>query len=62
MSDPFRLDGQVAVMVGTSPNIGAGIALRLAAAGAAVACVDLDPVAARAVADEITACGGHSAR
>jgi NAD(P)-dependent dehydrogenase (short-subunit alcohol dehydrogenase family) len=61
MSDAFRLDGQVAVMVGTSPNIGAGIALRLAAAGAKVACVDLDPAAASAVAREIRALGGSAA-
>ncbi len=59
--DPFRLDGEVAVMVGTSPNIGAGIALRLADAGAAVACVDLDLAAASAVAGEIEGRGGRAA-
>jgi NAD(P)-dependent dehydrogenase (short-subunit alcohol dehydrogenase family) len=34
------LEGRVAVVVGTSPNIGAGIAIQLSRAGAAVACVD----------------------
>ena len=37
------LDGRVAIVTGTSANIGAGIALAFADAGAAVACVDLDP-------------------
>ncbi len=35
------LAGTVAVVTGTSPNIGAGIALAFAAAGAAVACLDV---------------------
>ena len=36
-----NLAGTVAVVTGTSPNIGAGIALEFAAAGAAVACLDV---------------------
>jgi NAD(P)-dependent dehydrogenase (short-subunit alcohol dehydrogenase family) len=38
----MRLQGRVAIVTGTSPNIGGGIAEGLAAEGAAVACVDLD--------------------
>jgi NAD(P)-dependent dehydrogenase (short-subunit alcohol dehydrogenase family) len=37
------LAGHTALMVGTSPNIGAGIAIELARAGARVGCVDRDP-------------------
>ena len=36
----MRLDGKTAVVTGTSPNIGGGIAEGLAAAGANVVCVD----------------------
>jgi NAD(P)-dependent dehydrogenase (short-subunit alcohol dehydrogenase family) len=36
----MRLNGKVAVVTGTSPNIGGGIAEALAAEGAAVVCVD----------------------
>ncbi len=36
----MRLAGKVAVITGTSPNIGGGIAEGLAAEGAAVACID----------------------
>ena len=36
-----NLTGTVAVVTGTSPNIGAGIAVEFAAAGAAVACLDV---------------------
>ena len=38
---PRNLAGIVAVVTGTSPNIGAGIAVEFAAAGAAVACLDV---------------------
>lgn len=57
-NDPFRLDGQVAVVVGTSPNIGAGIAIELASAGATVACLDVNETYARHCADEIRELGG----
>jgi NAD(P)-dependent dehydrogenase (short-subunit alcohol dehydrogenase family) len=57
---PFSLAGSVAAVVGTSPNIGTGIALRLAAAGAAVACVDRDPGAAKNAAAEVTATGAEA--
>src|SRR5438552_16036825 len=38
----MKLKDRVAIVTGTSPNIGGGIAEGLAAEGAAVACVDLD--------------------
>jgi NAD(P)-dependent dehydrogenase (short-subunit alcohol dehydrogenase family) len=47
----MRLAGKVAVITGTSPNIGGGIAEGLAAEGAAVACID----AAAANADDCAA-------
>ena len=52
------LAGRVAVVTGTSPNIGTGIALQLARAGARVACVDHDERLAKAAADEIANEGG----
>jgi len=59
-SSPFSLAGSVATVVGTSANIGTGIALGLAAAGAAVACVDKDAATAKHAAGEITAAGGQA--
>jgi len=47
----MKLEGKVAVVTGTSPNIGGGIAEGLAAEGAAVACID----AAAANADDCAA-------
>ena len=38
----MRLAGKIAIVTGTSPNIGSGIALGLAEEGAAVVCVDVD--------------------
>jgi NAD(P)-dependent dehydrogenase (short-subunit alcohol dehydrogenase family) len=47
-----KLQNKVALITGTSPNIGGGIALGLAAEGATVACVD--------VREELaTHCGAH---
>ena len=59
-SPPFSLAGSVAAIVGTSANIGTGIALQLAAAGARVACVDRDAAMAKHAADEIHDAGGDA--
>ncbi|ETZ39909.1 SDR family NAD(P)-dependent oxidoreductase [Mycobacterium intracellulare] len=47
-------------MVGTSPNIGAGIAAELGRAGAAVGCVDRDPHLAALAAKDIGDDGGRA--
>lgn len=57
---PPPLDGRTALVVGTSPNIGAGIALELARAGAKVGCVDRDSTFATAAAKDITEIGGQA--
>lgn len=49
----FSLEGQTAIVTGAGQGIGEGIARRLAAAGATVGVFDLDPTAAKRVADEI---------
>jgi NAD(P)-dependent dehydrogenase (short-subunit alcohol dehydrogenase family) len=56
----MRLDGAVAIVTGTSPNIGGGIAEGLAAEGARVACVDVDPANAKDCARAIEAAGGRA--
>jgi NAD(P)-dependent dehydrogenase (short-subunit alcohol dehydrogenase family) len=57
-SDPFRLDGRVALVTGAGGGLGEGICLQLAAAGAAVACVDLTEQKAAARAEQVRAAGG----
>jgi NAD(P)-dependent dehydrogenase (short-subunit alcohol dehydrogenase family) len=52
------LVGHTAVMVGTSPNIGAGIAVELARAGARVGCVDKDRRLAALTAKDVCDDGG----
>lgn len=56
----MRLEGRVAIVTGTSPNIGGGIAEGLAAEGACVACVDVDPANAVDCARAIGAAGGRA--
>ena len=56
----MKLAGKVAIVTGTSPNIGGGIAQGLADEGAAVACVDLAPENAQQCADWIKGRGGDA--
>ena len=53
----FRLNGKVAVITGGGSGIGRATAAALAGVGAAVAVIDIDPVRAAAVAEEIGALG-----
>jgi NAD(P)-dependent dehydrogenase (short-subunit alcohol dehydrogenase family) len=55
-----KLDGKVAIIVGTSSNIGGGIAEQMAAAGAALVCVDIKPENAADCARAITQAGGRA--
>jgi NAD(P)-dependent dehydrogenase (short-subunit alcohol dehydrogenase family) len=53
-----RYAGKSVIVTGAASGIGRGTALRLAAEGGAVACLDLSAEALHAVVDEITAAGG----
>jgi len=55
-----RLSSKIAVVTGTSPNIGGGIAEGLGEEGAAVACVDLVPDNAMQCAEAIRRRGGRA--
>lgn len=55
-----RLSGKVALVTGTSPNIGGVLASGLAAAGAKVACNDIRPDVASDCATRIAADGGEA--
>ena len=54
------LRGRVAVITGTSPNIGGTLAAGLAGAGATVVCADLKPENAAAAAETIVKAGGNA--
>jgi NAD(P)-dependent dehydrogenase (short-subunit alcohol dehydrogenase family) len=56
----MKLRGRVALVTGTSPNIGGGIAEGLAAEGARVGCVDVDPANAEDCANAIRKAGGSA--
>lgn len=55
-----RLAGKVALVTGTSPNIGGVAASGFAANGALVACNDIDPAVAQDRTDRIIADGGEA--
>jgi len=55
-----KLAGKIAIVTGTSPNIGGGLAQGLADEGARVACVDVVPDNARQCAEWITGHGGQA--
>jgi NAD(P)-dependent dehydrogenase (short-subunit alcohol dehydrogenase family) len=56
----MKLDAKVAVITGTSSNIGGGIAEVMAAEGAAIVCVDLKPENAADCARGIQQAGGSA--
>lgn len=53
-----RLDGKVAIVTGTGPNIGSGLALGLAREGATVACNDVRPEQVEKALGRVHAAGG----
>ncbi|HKV55189.1 MAG TPA: SDR family oxidoreductase [Candidatus Binataceae bacterium] len=56
----MKLDGKIAIITGTSSNIGGGIAEGLAAEGAAIVCVDIKPENAADCAKAIEQAGGRA--
>ncbi len=56
----MKLTGKVALVTGTSPNIGGGIAEALAAEGAALVCVDAARTNAEDCANAIRTAGGRA--
>jgi NAD(P)-dependent dehydrogenase (short-subunit alcohol dehydrogenase family) len=56
----MKLKDKIAIVTGTSPNIGGGIAEGLAAEGASIVCVDSRPENACDCAQAITSAGGRS--
>jgi NAD(P)-dependent dehydrogenase (short-subunit alcohol dehydrogenase family) len=60
VSSRFGLEGRAAVVVGTSANIGTGIAVALGQAGAVVACLDKNGQNASLAAGEVEHNGGKA--
>ncbi len=58
-TDPFRIDGKVALITGAARGIGASCAQTLAAAGATVVISDIDLAPAESVLQAIQANGGN---
>lgn len=56
----MRLDGKTAIVVGAANGIGRATALAFAAAGAAVACADIEAPGAKSSAAEIERAGGQA--
>jgi NAD(P)-dependent dehydrogenase (short-subunit alcohol dehydrogenase family) len=56
----MKLANKIAIVTGTSPNIGGGIAECLAAAGAAVVCVDANPANANDAARYLSSTGARA--
>jgi NAD(P)-dependent dehydrogenase (short-subunit alcohol dehydrogenase family) len=56
----MRMQGKVAIVTGAASGIGRATALRLAAEGAVVACVDLALEGVRRTARDIEASGGEA--
>jgi NAD(P)-dependent dehydrogenase (short-subunit alcohol dehydrogenase family) len=56
----MKLQNKVAFITGTSPNIGGGIAVGMADAGAQVVCVDVQPDNAQRCADYLKQRGGEA--
>lgn len=60
MSDLFRLDGEVAAVIGGTGELGGGMASALAAAGARVAVLGRSEQRGQARAEQIVAAGGQA--
>jgi NAD(P)-dependent dehydrogenase (short-subunit alcohol dehydrogenase family) len=58
--DMFRLDGKIVAVIGAGSGIGEAVALASGAQGAHVACLDLNPDNANAVAGKIMLDGGRA--
>lgn len=56
----YRLDGKAAIVVGSGNGIGRAIAAAFAAAGAPVACLDLEESSAQGTVSAIAAAGGRA--
>jgi NAD(P)-dependent dehydrogenase (short-subunit alcohol dehydrogenase family) len=60
MDDAFALEGRVAMVVGAANGIGRATALAFAAAGAAVACADVEAAGTQATVSDIEKAGGQA--